>query len=84
MAAQRSGGVLVPMGSAARGGRTFHRAWDRFVLAWPFSEVAVVLGAPLSPRSGPEELAVAIRDANESAARTLTNRCDKLLSLQGF
>ncbi len=49
LAARRSGGVLVPMGSAVRRGKTFVRAWDRFVLAWPFTRVVVVLGAPIMP-----------------------------------
>lgn len=47
LAAQRSGGVLVPMGSAVASGKTFVRAWDRFVLAWPFARAVVVLGAPI-------------------------------------
>lgn len=53
VAARRTGAVLVPMGSAVRAGwgrrKVFTRAWDRFVLAWPFAEVAIVLGAPLAP-----------------------------------
>jgi len=27
----------------------FPRAWDRFTLAWPFTRVEVVLGAPIEP-----------------------------------
>lgn len=94
MAAHRAGGVLVPMGSAVRSGRTFHQAWDRFVLAWPFSEVAVVLGPPMSPsiarcgegQEGQEgqALAVAIRNANERASLTLTGAEGKMLESQGF
>jgi lysophospholipid acyltransferase (LPLAT)-like uncharacterized protein len=76
LAASRSGGVVVPMGSAAVHGKTFARAWDRFVLAWPFSRVTVVLGAPLSPVEAEAALAVAIRNAND--------RARKMLSLQGF
>lgn len=53
LAASRSGAVLVPMGSAVRRGMTFRRAWDRFVLAWPFTRVTVVLGAPLTPPHAP-------------------------------
>lgn len=70
LAAARSGGVLVPMGSAARHARIFGRAWDRFVLAWPFSRVSVVLGAPLPPGSGDvgATLRAAIEAANARAA----------------
>jgi lysophospholipid acyltransferase (LPLAT)-like uncharacterized protein len=46
-AARAAGAVIVPMGSAVRGGKVFARAWDRFALAWPFGRVSVVLGAPL-------------------------------------
>jgi hypothetical protein len=67
LAAQRSGGVLVPMGSAAAHGKVFGRAWDRFVLAWPFSRVVVVLGAPVAA----EGLGAAIEEANARAAEVL-------------
>jgi lysophospholipid acyltransferase (LPLAT)-like uncharacterized protein len=30
-------------------GMIFQRAWDRFALAWPFTRVDVVLGAPIDP-----------------------------------
>lgn len=75
LAARRSGGLIVPMGSAVASGKVLHRAWDRFTLAWPFSRVAVVLGAPLDldaagdhPRA---ELASAIRGANAAAEAML-------------
>ncbi len=69
--ASRSGGVVVPMGSACRGATTFTRAWDQFVLAWPFSRVTVVLGAPMAPGGSSADLAAAIGAANRSAAVTL-------------
>lgn len=77
LAAQRAGGILVPMGSAVQGGKTFSRAWDRFVLAWPFSQVSVVLGAPVracdvgGTPAEPAELAEAIAKANLAALRLL-------------
>jgi hypothetical protein len=30
-------------------GLVLRRAWDRFVIAWPFSRVDVLLGEPLDP-----------------------------------
>lgn len=73
LAAARAGGVLVPMGSAVERGKTFDRAWDRFVLAWPFTRVAVVLGAPLEGEQAndPAQLGEAIRHANRTAAAAL-------------
>jgi lysophospholipid acyltransferase (LPLAT)-like uncharacterized protein len=94
LAARCAGGVLVPMGSAVLRGKTFTRAWDRFVLAWPFARVAVVLGAPLAPsagaaeRNGDEEsarlLAEAIGVANARALAMLAEPRPELLPLAGF
>ena len=67
LAAERAGALLVPMGSAMKSGRVFGRAWDRFALAWPFTRVAVVLGAPTSGA----ELASAIEAANARAEAKL-------------
>lgn len=78
LAAARSGGVLVPMGSAVARGKTFARAWDRFVLAWPFSRVTVVLGAPIDAGAGPEALQNAIAEANAAAAGLLAERSRKM------
>jgi lysophospholipid acyltransferase (LPLAT)-like uncharacterized protein len=78
LAAQRSGGVLVPMGSAIGHGKVFTRAWDRFALAWPFARVVVVLGAPIDPSGGALETTVALRNgierANALAAALLAER----------
>jgi lysophospholipid acyltransferase (LPLAT)-like uncharacterized protein len=76
LAAQKGGAVVVPMGSAVAYGKVFHRAWDRFVLAWPFSRVAVVLGPPLDVAAhadASEELKSAIRRANEAAEARLVS-----------
>lgn len=71
LAAQRSGGVLVPMGSAVAHGKTFVRAWDRFVLAWPFARVVVVLGAPIEAAAmTSDEAIVALRNGILEAQTT--------------
>jgi lysophospholipid acyltransferase (LPLAT)-like uncharacterized protein len=80
LAATRSCSVIVPIGSAVRRGKTFTRAWDRFVLAWPFSRVCVVLGPPATA----EGLAVAIRNANERARAILAGDERKVVALQGI
>jgi lysophospholipid acyltransferase (LPLAT)-like uncharacterized protein len=72
LAAKRAGALLVPMGSAITHGKVFERAWDRFTLAWPFSTVAVVLGAPLEPDADAAALAGAIRAANAQAEAILS------------
>lgn len=72
--AARCGGWLVPMGSAIARGKVLSRAWDRFALPWPFTSVAVVLGAPVSPQNAGETLAKAIAEANARAAALLPSR----------
>lgn len=71
LAARRAGALLVPMGSAVASGKVFHRAWDRFALAWPFTRVAVVLGAPIAlsrdDLSGEARDAAALAEAIEAA-----------------
>ena len=49
VAAQATGAVLVPMTGRVRQGIVLRRAWDRFAIAWPFTRVDVVLGAPIDP-----------------------------------
>jgi hypothetical protein len=84
VAARRSGAVLVPMGSAIGAGKTFERAWDRFALAWPFTRVSVVLGAPIDAAATEETLAVAIRDANDRARAILAGSAPAMVPLPGF
>jgi len=43
--AQLSGRPLLPMAFAASRAWTF--GWDRFVLPWPFSRIAIAVGAPV-------------------------------------
>ncbi|MBX3214017.1 MAG: DUF374 domain-containing protein [Labilithrix sp.] len=82
VAARAAGAVVVPMGSAALGAKTFARAWDRFALAWPFARVSVVLGEPLelaADRDGVGALATSIAAANEAAEAMLARpRADML------
>ncbi|HUG72965.1 MAG TPA: lysophospholipid acyltransferase family protein [Steroidobacteraceae bacterium] len=44
--AQISGRPLLPMAYAAS--RAWSFGWDRFVLPWPFSRIAIAVGAPVS------------------------------------
>lgn len=76
--AERTGAVLVPMGSAMSRGKVFERAWDRFALPWPFATVTVVLGEPVSP----EKLASAIEHANRRAAALLPAKASDMVPSQ--
>ena len=70
LAARATGAVLVPMGSAMTRGLVLRRAWDRFAIAWPFTRVTVVLGAPLEPATADarDRLEAAIAAVNRAAA----------------
>jgi lysophospholipid acyltransferase (LPLAT)-like uncharacterized protein len=69
-AARASGALLVPMGGGVSRGVVLERAWDKFVLAWPFTRVTVRLGAPIEPadEDALERLERAIVRANVEAA----------------
>ena len=86
LAARRAGGAARADGE--RGGArqdVFARAWDRFALAWPFSRVVVVLGAPLDRRGRRVgALQNAIVQANATAAAALAGGVRKMLPLLEF
>jgi lysophospholipid acyltransferase (LPLAT)-like uncharacterized protein len=79
-AARAAGGRLVPLGSAFERGFTFDRSWDKFGVAWPFSRVEVVVGAPIDPASpcAREDLEEAIAGANDRAERASARSRGKL------
>jgi len=69
LAARAAGAWLVPLGSAAHSGFVLERSWDKFNVAWPFSRVQIVVGAPIDPAlpNALERLEAAIAHANEVA-----------------
>lgn len=71
-AAKQAGGALVPLGVACRHALTFEKAWDRFLLPWPFSRVFVIAGDPLPADTTASALAAAIRKTNLRAAKLNT------------
>ena len=74
-AARATGAVLVPMGGAIERGHVMRRAWDKFAVAWPFTRIVVVLGAPMEPDdAGPSLLERAIARVNDDAALALVTR----------
>jgi lysophospholipid acyltransferase (LPLAT)-like uncharacterized protein len=65
VAARLAGAVLVPMAGVVRRGIVLRRAWDRFAIAWPFTQVDVVLGSPVDPRAT-ADARIAVQRALES------------------
>jgi len=80
-AAARAGGVVVPF--AAWCSRCWRlRSWDRFELPVPFSQVGIVVGAPLVPsqppgQEEPDELARAIHGAERDASLLVSDDVPK-------
>ncbi len=75
LAARLAGSAVVPMAAACARCHVFARAWDGFELPLPFTRVAVVLGAPLSPgEATPEALGAAIDRARAEAERMVAPR----------
>jgi lysophospholipid acyltransferase (LPLAT)-like uncharacterized protein len=74
-AAQAAGARLIPVGAAIAKGLVLTRAWDRYAIAFPFSRVEVVLGAPIDANlpTAREELQAAILRANAEAKRRLSS-----------
>jgi lysophospholipid acyltransferase (LPLAT)-like uncharacterized protein len=80
VAARAAGAVIVPMGAAVERGAVLTAAWDHFVLAWPFSRVAVRLGPPIDPVApgAGTRLDAAIDQANTDARALLEAGSGKL------
>jgi lysophospholipid acyltransferase (LPLAT)-like uncharacterized protein len=70
--ARHAGGVLVPIGSASSPARVLERAWDRMSIPLPFARAVVVLGPVLREGATDGEVAAAIDEANDAAARALS------------
>jgi lysophospholipid acyltransferase (LPLAT)-like uncharacterized protein len=71
-AARLAGAAVVPVGTAVSRGSVLRRAWDRFLVPWPFARVVVVAGAPLAvDAAGPEAVEAAIERAERRAAELL-------------
>lgn len=75
--ARRTGLPIWPVGVAVARGHRLRRAWDRYLLPWPFTRGVVRVGEPWHPSAdGPiddacAELARRITEATEAARRDL-------------
>ncbi len=45
--AKKTGAPVIGMAASARPARIFTRAWDQYLLPWPFARGSVVFGSPL-------------------------------------
>jgi lysophospholipid acyltransferase (LPLAT)-like uncharacterized protein len=72
VAARAARAALLPVASACRVAWVLGRAWDRFEVPFPFSRVAVVVGAPLRvSEADPAALGAAIHAARRRAQALL-------------
>lgn len=72
VAARLAGGVVVPMAAACSSSWVLSRTWDRFEIPRPFSRVAIVLGAPLTPDEASASAVAAAIERSRGAAEALS------------
>ncbi len=48
----KTGAAIVPLGIAVRKARIFEKAWDRYILPWPFTKVVLLHGKGITIPSG--------------------------------
>jgi lysophospholipid acyltransferase (LPLAT)-like uncharacterized protein len=77
VAAERSGGVVVPLGVGVAKKRILHGTWCQYEIPYPFSRVAIHVGRPIDARSASPHhlreqilLACALADQTVSASRS--------------
>jgi len=75
--AQLTGAVLVPVACAAGKARIFEKAWDKYVLPYPFSKAVIIYGVPI-PVSRVDDLEAKALEA-EKALNEFTEKAEKLL-----
>lgn len=76
VAAKLSGKAVVPITFCAKNHKRF-TSWDRFMLAWPFTQISFCVGAPIMiDKQTPDEES---RIAVEYAMNRLTETADALL-----
>ena len=72
VAAERSGGVIVPLGAGVARKKVLTRSWCQYEIPYPFSRVAIHVGRPLDARCSTsevkEQLCVACLRANEAVS----------------
>jgi len=71
VAARSTGAVLVPITGRGRRALVLSRSWDCFALAWPFSRVDVILGAPVDPLVSSDARQEIERSLNDLNARVV-------------
>ena len=81
--AKKTGYPLVGISASARPAHIFTRAWDRYLLPWPFGKGVVILGEPIYLDDDTSEEAMA-RDSRilEKELLKLQERADELTGLK--
>jgi len=81
--AKKTGAPVVVLAASARPAHIFSRAWDRYLLPWPFSRGAVILGGPIyfDDDMGPQAMTRDSRILKEALLR-LQERADEMTGLK--
>ncbi len=79
--AQLAGAPIAPMGVSVSRGR-FLKSWDRFLIAWPFSRCAVIIGPIIEPSPENDPAMVeTTRQSVENALISVTQDADRMTGL---
>jgi lysophospholipid acyltransferase (LPLAT)-like uncharacterized protein len=70
--ARKSGALIIPTGAFTAAAYRVPR-WDRYVVPFPFSRIAIVFGEPLeiAPKADPEQSRGEIRERLNEAERAV-------------
>jgi lysophospholipid acyltransferase (LPLAT)-like uncharacterized protein len=81
--AKKTGAPIVGLAASAKPAHIFTRAWDRYLLPWPFSRGAVIFGDPVYLDSDTSEEAM-LRDSRtlQEELLRLQKRADEMVGLK--
>lgn len=74
LAASLAGAAIVPLTFVASRAWVLSRAWDRFVLPWPFARVLLLAGDPIAAEGARGEALEAVRARVEASLHALCSR----------
>jgi lysophospholipid acyltransferase (LPLAT)-like uncharacterized protein len=74
LAASLAGAVIVPLTFVTDRAWVASRAWDRFVLPWPFARVLLLAGDPVDPAGARGEALERVRSNLERSLHALGER----------
>jgi len=82
--AKETGAYFIPIACSGTKVVTFHRAWDRTIIPYPFSKIVMEFAAPLIiPKDISEEELENLRIKTEKTLNELTDNVDRVAGYKG-